>query len=172
MRLALGVSPSGRCAADGFSDGLSEGLSDGAVRLMTLFPSCSWGGGRMQMRHYTIVTTDSRDASLYLTAGQLEPRYMLSYELGGNTGGQILEGSAMPLSTVHVRRNKRPTPSAYDMAIRAPVTTLSTSPCYVDDPYEYHIRVALDTALRATAEGLPPTLFAIRPQLLSAEGPT
>ena len=49
-------------------------------------------------------------------------------------------------------------------------TSLSTSPCYVDDPYEYHISSYLATQLRATADGLAPALFTLTPRLLPAEG--
>ena len=78
-----------------------------------------------QWRRYTIVTTGSADASLHLTVSGL------------SDAGAVSE--LMPLSRVYARRNKAPTVDEYDVTIGAPRSSFSTSPCYVDDPYEYHL---------------------------------
>jgi len=77
----------------------------------------------------------------------------------------------MPLSALYARRNKAPTSEVHDVATYSPMHSLSASPCNVDEPYEYHLATYLAPALRATANGLAPTLFALTPQLLSAQGP-
>ena len=72
----------------------------------------------------------------------------------------------MPLSNLYARRNRAPTRTLYDVTIAAPAASLSTSPCYVDDPYEYHIATYLTDEMRATADGLSATIFSLRPTLL------
>ena len=114
-----------------------------------------------QMRRFTIVTTGPSDASLYLNATAVD----------GFLGGDgVTERPA--LSSVFVRRNRAPTRDEFDVAVHAPEVGFSTSPCYVDDPYEYHIMTYLSEQLRANHAGLKPTLFALRAKLLTATGPT
>lgn len=48
-------------------------------------------------------------------------------------GGNLVPNGIMPLSALYVRRNKPPTRSMYDVSISAPTSSLSTSPCNVDD---------------------------------------
>ena len=132
-------------------------FADGPIAPGTERAGCASYG---QWRTFTVVTTGPADASLFLEAFAVDE------------AGVALPGVGMPLSSLYVRRNKAPTKATFDVVTHAPSSSLSTSPCFVDEPYEYHIAAFLSDALRATATGLGPTLFKIVPTLLSAEGPT
>ena len=122
-----------------------------------------------QMRRFTIVTTGPRDASLYLNVTEAASFGGLIASAADPADADVVRPA---LSSVFVRRNRAPTMELYDVAVHAPEVALSTSPCYVDEPYEYHIATYLAGPMRANADGLRPTLFELRPRLLTALGPT
>jgi hypothetical protein len=133
-----------------FVDGV---IKDGEVR-----EGCvSYG----QWRQFSVVTSGPATASLYVSAVAVN-----------DAGLPLATGRPTPLSALYARRNKAPTEEVYDAVVYAPDSTLSTSPCYVDEPYEYHLATYLTDQLRASAIGLSPTLFTLTPQLLSADGPS
>ena len=126
-----------------------------------------------QMRRFSIATTGPSDASLFLNVSRVD-----GFDGGMSTAATTASGEVdrdfdlrPALSSMFVRRNRAPTMREYDVAVHAPEVALSSSPCYVEDPYEYHIAAYLADQMRANADGLMPTLFAMRPTLLSANGP-
>lgn len=125
-----------------------------------------------QMRRFSVVTSGPADASLFVNVSRVEgfDAPVTTATLPDDESSELDRRAA--LSSLYVRRNRGPTVSEYDVAVHAPDVALSTSPCNVDEPYEYHIATHLADEMRATVDGLTPTLFELRPRLFSASGPT
>ena len=121
--------------------------------------------GYAQWRRFSLIGDGPSRAALRATVRKVSET---TARHRGARGGLPLSDD-VPVSSLYARLNKPPTAQIYDSVLRPPQRELTASACDLDTLREWHMGVALDGQLRATASNLFAGYFVLQADLESQE---